>query len=66
MKVARANTYVVSLLLAKICELLKWIRLSKNKIIFGKHEKFINWERDDKIVKFGKGHGNKVDLKSEL
>ena len=52
--------------LAKLCELLKWIKLSKIKITFGKHEKFINWGRDDKIVKFGKGHGNKVDLMSEL
>ena len=32
----------------------------------GKHQKLINWVRDDKIVKFGKGYGNKVDLKSEL
>ena len=34
--------------------------------MFGKHQKLINWVRDDKIVKFGKGYGNKVDLKSEL
>ena len=53
----------VSLLLAKICELLKWIKLSKIKIIFEKHEKFINWGRDDTIVKFGKGHGKKSRFK---
>ena len=56
----------VSLLLAKICEVPKWIELSKIKIIFEKHEKFKNWGRDDTIVKFGKGHGKKVDLRREL